>query len=233
VLFYKQANEEFQILQLEADRLDELPSLYADHSPIVVRGIQIPPALGTEETFLKRSHIIQRSVSPGLSLKDLLLNPAALATYTMNPLTAEWLAKESGLKIWFDTHLLSSLLPSQWMSWFYSTKTQLWIHHRGLFKTTAVQTLLLPTQGTIVVSLLLQKTIPYLPEGWQGREFSSLTLADTPLLSQIEFVDVIVRKGAMLLIPAHTLVSFRPQSSSKIPWVFCAELHHPISRLAA
>ena len=30
VLFYKQANEQFDILQITADRLEELPTLYAE-----------------------------------------------------------------------------------------------------------------------------------------------------------------------------------------------------------
>jgi hypothetical protein len=235
VLFYKQANEEFQILQLEASRIEEVPTLYADHSPIVIRGLQslLPPTLGTEESLSKRPHILQRSITPGMSLKQLLQTPAQLASYQMNPLTAEWLAQESGLKIWFDQSLFHKLLPSPYTQWMYSNSVQLWPHHRGLFKTTAFQTLILPTQGTVTVSLLLQKMLPYLPKQWEGRQFTSLSLVDTPLLSQIEFIDVKLRTGTALLVPAHVLVSISPAEDTPLtPWTAILQIHHPISLLA-
>ena len=42
VLFYKQANESFEIIQIESDRIQELPTVYGDHAPIVIRGFQVP-----------------------------------------------------------------------------------------------------------------------------------------------------------------------------------------------
>ena len=235
VLFYKPANEEFQILQLEASRIEEVPSLYSDRSPIVLRGLVLPPALGTEESLLKRSHIMQRSISTNLSLRQLITNPKMVSSYQMNPLTAEWLGKESGLQIWFDQTLFSKLIPSPYTKYFYSSNVQLWPHHIGLFKTTAFQTILFPTQGTVTVSLLLQKMLPYLPTGWEGRQFTSLTVTDTPLLNQIEFIDIKLRKGNALFIPAHVIISVSPAepvASDQTPFICMTTLHHPISRLA-
>jgi len=208
ILFYKQANEEFQILQLDADRLSELPTLYVDRSPIVISDFQTPN-LGTEEEMAKR----------GMG-GNLINIPKETATY---------LAKESGLSIWFEHHLYKQLLPSPYTQFIYSFNTSLWPINRGLFKTTAFQTVLMPTQGTASVKIMLQKMVPYLPSKWMGRGFSSLSVYDTPLLGQLQFIEIRVRKGNLLFLPAHLIVDVESQDS----WVFMAEIHHPISLIAS
>lgn len=229
VLFYKQGNEQFEILQTEAERLSELPTLYGDKAPIVVSDFKLP-TLGTQVELQKRPHILQMSVAPGLSLKALLSSEGSLKNYTFKKATAEFLAKETGLSVWFEHHLYSSLLPSPYTQWLYSYNTSLWPHHRGLFKTTAFQTVIMSTQGTTRVSLLLSKALPYLPKRWEGRAFGSLTPQDTPLLNQIQFVEIKLRPGNLLLLPAHLIVDI--SSDEGIAWNFIGEIHHPISRLA-
>ena len=208
ILFYKQANEEFQILQLDADRLSELPTLYVDRSPIVISDFQTPN-LGTEEEMAKRGM--------GGNLTNI---PKETAVY---------LAKESGLSIWFEHHLYKQLLPSPYTQFIYSFNTSLWPVNRGLFKTTAFQTVMMPTQGTASVKIMLQKMVPYLPSKWMGRGFSSLSLYDTPLLAQLQFIEIRVRKGNLLFLPAHLIVDVESQDA----WVFMAEIHHPISLIAS
>ncbi len=232
VLFYKQANEQFTILQLESERFSELPTLYADHSPIVVRNVSVPP-LGTEDALQKRPHILNMAVAPNITLRTLLQDKNKLATFQFSKVTAEFLAAEAGLPVWVDKHLREHILPSPYTSWFYTTKVSLWPHHRGLFKTTAFQTLLLPTQGKATVSLLLESQEAYLPAQWKGKAFQTLTTQDTPLLNQIQFVDVVLRKGHMLILPAHMIVNIQTSPDCESVWTSIIELHHPISRLAS
>jgi len=229
ILFYKQANEEFQIIQLNADRIEELPTLYVDRSPIVVRDFQ-PPSLGSQEALEKRPQILQMAVAPQVTLQTLLASNS-LATFQFPPAATVYLAKESGLHIWFEHHLYKKLLPSPWTSWLYSFQTSLWPHHRGMFKTTAIQTLLMPTQGSAVVSLLLPKMIPYLPTRWEGRPFKGLSQQDTPLLNQIQFIEIKLRKGTFLMLPAHVIVDISSVAGDTA-WIFQADIHHPISRIA-
>ena len=228
VLFYKQANEQFEILQIQAERIQELPTLYADRSPIVVSEYE-PPNLGTELELQKRPNILQMAVSPNLSLKQLLASSQILETFPFTLKTATFLAKESGLQVWFEHHLFEQLLPSPYTKFLYSFKTSLWPNHRGLFKTTAFQTLIMPTQGTASVSLILSKMLPYLPTRWQGRQFHTLTPQDTPLLNQIKFMEITLRRGNLLLLPAHLIVDIRSVDSA---WCCVAEIHHPISLIA-
>jgi hypothetical protein len=226
VLFYKQANEEFQILQLE-ERFSELPTLYAERSPIVMSGFQTPN-LGSQEDLGKRPQIMNMLVNQNTTLRQLLADPYPHFQFPLA--SARFLAKESGLSIWFEHHLFKKLLPSPYTEWVYSFNTSLWPDHRGLFKTTAFQTVLMPTQGTASVKLLLPKMVPYLPTKWKGRQFSTLSLQDTPLLNQIQFIEIRIRKGNLLFLPAHLIVDIESIESS---WVFLAEIHHPISALAS
>jgi hypothetical protein len=232
VLFYKQANEQFDILQITADRLEELPTLYAERSPIVVSGF-VPPALGTEAELRKRTNIIQMTVSQGKSgksLRQLLDSPGELRTFQFLPETASFLAQESGLTVWFNHHLYEQLLPSQYTKWFYSNKSSLWIDHRGLFKTTAFQTIIMPTQGITRVCLMLPSVLPYLPTQWEGRRFSSLSPQDTPLLNQIKYIEIRLRKGNLLALPPHMIVDV--SSEEGVAWNFIGEIHHPISKIS-
>jgi hypothetical protein len=234
VLFYKQANESFELLQIDSDRMSELPTLYSDHSPIIIKGFPTP-ALGTEETLRKRPQIMNLTMAPNLSFSALLKSEGTLRNWVWKSETAEFLSKESGLSTWFSHHLFTQLLPSQYTKFLYSHNNSLWIHHRGLFKTTAFQTLIMPTQGTAIVSIMLSKMEPYLPTNWKGREFSSLTPQDTPLLNQIQFLDIKLKKGNALLLPPHLLVNIKTETDSaqQTPaWIFCSEIHHPISKIA-
>jgi hypothetical protein len=189
------------------------------------------PSLGTEQELQKRPHLLRMRITPTESLGQILSHPQKLARFSFQPATAQWLAAESGLAIWCDQNLKTTLLPSSYTSWFYTTQYSLWPHHRGLFQTTAVQTLLMPTQGEVSVNLLLPKMIPYLPKSWKGRTFQSLSTQDTPLLQQIQFVEIKLRKGNLLLLPAHMIVDVQTRSTDESAWIFQADLHHPISRL--
>jgi hypothetical protein len=81
---------------------------------------------------------------------------------------------------------------------------------------------------------MLPKMTPYLPAKWTGRAFTSLTMEDTPLLNQIQYIEIILRKGNLLLLPAHLIVDVRSSynHTAESAWVFMADIHHPISRLA-
>ncbi len=233
ILFYKQANEQFEILQLESDRLQEIPTLYGDHAPIVIRGFSVP-SLGTFQELQKRKHILQMAIAPKRTLYSVLHSPTDCANWTFKPETTQFLSKESGLHIWFQQSMFSNFLPSPYTSWLYSFKTYLYPHHRGLFKTTAFQTIIMPTQGEANVSLILQTAESYLPTTWKERRFNSLTAQDTPLLSQIKFVEVKLKKGNLFVLPAHMIVDITtPQGAKEDCWFLLAEVHHPISRIAS
>jgi hypothetical protein len=233
VLFYKQANEQFEILQLEANRLHELPTLYSDHSPIVVRGFTVPNIANFEQ-LVKRKHIMQMALAPKRTLYSTLTDPNQLEKWTFVPATTEFLAKESGLHVWFQMNIFTKLLPSPYTTWMYSFKTYLYPHHRGLFKTTAFQTIIMPTQGQARISVILQNAEAYFPTKWKEKQFHHLSTQDTPLLSQIQFVEIKLKKGNLLFLPSHLIIDVTTDTSEKEDcWFMMAEIHHPISKLAS
>lgn len=229
VLFYKQANESFEILQLNAKQMDELPTYYKEHTPIVLKDFS-PPFLGTQADLEKRPQIMNLSVGVNLSLRALIGSEGSLKSYKWSEQQAEFLVKESGLKTWWDLQMFPKILPSPYLKWLYSSKSSLWIHHRGLFKTKALQTVIMPTQGVALVSVMLGSAEPYLPADWPGRQFNSLTLGDTPLLNQIKFIEIRLRRGHLLFLPPHMIIDIS-SADGDVAWIFCGEIHHPISRL--
>jgi hypothetical protein len=230
VLFYRDTKDSFEILQIEAERINELPDLYPEKCPIVIRGLMLP-SLGTYEELKKRPHILQLGVSPTESLDTLLRSPR-LSSFTFSEETTSFLAKESGLPVWCRANLYMKLIPPFGKE-VYSTRESLWPSHRGLWKTKAYYTFISPTQGMASVKLLLPAMIPYLPVNWQGRNFDSLKKEDTPLLSHLEFVEIKLRPGTALLVPAHVLANITQHQNSPEPlFTYLVEIHHPISRFS-
>jgi hypothetical protein len=123
VLFYRDSKTSFELLQLEAERIDELPELYSEKHPIVLRGLSFP-SLGTYAEMKNRPHILQLGVTPNLSL-DALLHSPQLSSFRFTEETTSFLAKESGLPIWCANMLYPKILPS-FARPIYSTKESLW-----------------------------------------------------------------------------------------------------------
>jgi hypothetical protein len=209
VLFYKQANEQIQLLQLDAERLREIPNVLAERSPLIVRGYSTPP-LGVPSELSKRP-----------SAAPLLANPSPSARIR--------LAQESGLNVWFEQTWLTLLTP-RWLAWITTPQARLVKGSEGLWKTTAPLTFIMPTQGEFTFKLLQPAGEPFLPTRYFGRSFDSLTLADTPLLSQLKYLELKLRKGHLLFLPPHLILDTTP--SDEDSWIYYVELHHPISAFA-
>jgi hypothetical protein len=99
---------------------------------------------------------------------------------------------------------------------------------RGLHKTTAATTLIIPTDGEQVVSIMHEEAEPYLPEDWNGRQLRDFTIEDTPLLGHIDYMDIVVRPGTALVLPAHWTYCIAPKDDGSLFYTV-VEIHHPIS----
>lgn len=213
VLFYKQANEQIEILTVDADRIQNLPNWLAERSPVVVRGYKTP-SLGTRAACEQR---------PSLA-------PLFQYDTTSFPIqTRKALAQESGLDIWFE-HTLIPILTSRISRLYTTPHSRMIIGKQGLSQTTAPITFFMPTQGAFTVNILVQSQIPFLPSRWEGRALESLTVADSPLLNQIQYSQLKVRPGHLLFLPPHILIDIQEDTTAEIQaWGYFVELHHPIS----
>jgi hypothetical protein len=100
-----------------------------------------------------------------------------------------------------------------------------------LRKTLATWTYIFPVDGEIVVSIMPETVEHALPEQWLDQFPSQFTAKDTPFLSDIKYMDIILRPGNGIFMPAHWFVSWVGKQE-RIPMVGTISYHSPISLLA-
>ena len=232
VFFYKQKAEGLNILQIESEKLNTFHELLSEKYPIVIRGLGEPKFL-TPEILKSTPRLHGFQLGPNLYLGDILKSPSSLPTKLHVPEEArKRLATEVGLHVWGE-HTWLPHYTGENPSWFLTLETQVNVGSIGLTKASAYSTLLYPTSGTFVCSLLVDTAEKFLPKTWQGRFLDELTISDTPLLKEIQFIDIILRPGHVLHIPPHWLYSCKVKDTSVLPLFGILEFHHPISRLAS
>lgn len=224
--FYRQAIKEFRILQTED--LEKAQGLIHERSPIVVLPSPTPQQLWT------RKDIQQRPTLGSLALNGALLNDHLKSeSVILRPETGNMLAERIGLPVWVKQTLLPYFKQSQWWTSILWATTEATIGAQGLRQTYAYSTILIATEGALAVSLLNESSDAYLPVQWLGKRVSKLTRDDAPLLGQIEYIDVIVRPGSALLIPAHWKVCWENYEMPKPALAVWIEIHHPLSHFVA
>lgn len=236
-LFYKQRRSDFSILQLEAEQINaQLTDLLEEQQPLVIRGVQPPKGLNRES--LQKIHRLAEYPVGGLSLITVLKNPGALATAAGKPVfsqeDAATFADELSIPVWARREWLPRLSQSTTLGVAIGTvRAECILGGIGLFRTSALTTCIFPTEGKYHVSILLKDSEAYLPIEWNYRYPSTFTVNDTPLVADLKYLDVVLRPGTALLVPAHTIMSLQPAPDSD-PFQAAAliEYHEPISLLA-
>jgi len=224
LFFYKQAVAEFRILQTES--FEKAIPLLHERCPIVVTPITMPSNLWTQKDISQRPSLANTAIN-GSTLAEALKQES----FPLTPKTAETLATATSLPVWIN----ASIIPvwkqaSLWMRILWP-RTQVAIGSQGLRKTFAYSTIIMCTEGTLQVSLLNESSDPYLPAQWLGKRLSKLTRDDAPLLANIQYIDVLVRPGTALILPAHWKVCWESIEEPKPALAVWTEIHHPISHL--
>lgn len=228
VFFYKQALEQFDVLQIESTQLEQLPKLIAEKSFLVVRSLPTIQ-LWTSQTVKEIPRIHQAPYGP-----TKLIEIAEGTTTTLPskfPSTSEKLAEQVGVHTWVETTWLPKLTESSWFKWAFSSRTEVAVGSKGLRKSVAYATMILPTENDLLVSVMPESSETYLPSSWQGKLFQKIKRAEAPLIGEVKYLDIKVRKGSALFIPPHWIVNIQADGE-KIPWFIWAEFHHPMSKFA-
>ena len=236
VLFYKQRAPDLQILQLEHDQISsQLADLLEEQQPIVIRST-VPPRGLSAESLAKAPRLATFPVG-GQPLSAILAQPSLLASAAGAPtLSLELrrsLAEELSIPVWATRNWLPYFSQCSLLGPLLGTmRAEAILGGMGMWKTTAKLTAFAPTEGAYVVSILSSESEQYLPKSWHYRYISSLSTNDTPLVSDIKFLDIVVRPGTALLIPPHAIVSMEPTKHAAFSAAAILEYHEPISLLA-
>jgi len=250
--FYKQAVCEFRINQMEWNQKDKTEALTLmlpknpireilhEKVPLVIRGIP-KASFWTHEDVANRSCFSKIPVFQDMSLTEWLkdtMNTTMNTTVKMHVLCpwkhtqAEAIAKESGIAIWAKKYINTVIIHPLLRLWL-TPSYHCWAGTVGLRKTFATWTCLFPVDGAISVTIMPESVESSLPVHWRNCIIKDLTAKDTPFLSDLKYMDVILRPGTCLFMPAHWYVSWTPhETSTFIPMTCTISYHTPISSLA-
>jgi hypothetical protein len=222
VFFYRQAVQEFRILQTES--IEKATALFYERCPIVVLPAPAPIQLWTRADLQQRPSI-QQYIIQDTQLSTLLEKESV----QLQPNQGEVLATHLGLPVWVNQTLLPQIRQTSWWTPILWSRTEVTIGAQGLRQSYGYCTALFVTEGAAAVSLLNESSDSYLPAKWVGKRVSKFTRDDAPLLHQIQYIDVIVRPGSMLLLPPHWKVCWETHQSPKPVLAVWTEFHHPLS----
>jgi hypothetical protein len=87
--------------------------------------------------------------------------------------------------------------------------------------------------GEITLTIMPENVQTSLPANWLGCFPANLTIKDTPFVGDLKFIDIILRPGNCIFMPAHWFVSWTTTAAAtKTPMVGTISYHTPISYLA-
>lgn len=229
--FYKQAVCEFRINQINWDQREKINGLITEKVPLVIR--KIPSAtFWTHQDVSVRPCYNSIPIFREMSLAQWLKNTNSATVCPWNYFEAEAVANKSGISVWSE-RWLNPLLINPFIKFWTKAKYYCWSGNVGLRKTFAPWTCLFPVDGEIIVSILPENSQPFLPGNWVGTFPSQLTIRDTPFIGDLKFIDIILRPGNCLLMPAHWFWSWSSSSDANKSAMACTIAYHtPISSAA-
>jgi len=229
--FYKQAICEFRINQLEWAQRDTLRELFSEKVPVVVRSI--PSAM-----FWTRADVLQRPcfqslpIFQGTTLTEWIAKAKPDAVCPWRYAQAETVALASGLPIWASKWLNPSVIHPA-LTWWMTTRYHCWAGAMGLRRTLATWTCLFPVEGELLVTIMTENIESSLPPQWVNCFPAQLTAKDTPFVADIKYMDIVLRPGTCLFLPAHWFVSWTgTRESTVLPMACTISYHTPISLMA-
>ncbi len=230
ILFYRQAIEQYNILQIESNQVEELPKLLSERTPLVLHDIG-QPKLFTPETLKANARLQQFPIGAKQTLGQYLQHPTPQVSLTKK--ASLLLAKESGLATWGEHTWFPKLFQYPFLQHIHTFTTEALLGEQGLRKTTGIVTILYPTSGALEVTLMTEHQEKCLPPQWRGRFPEVFTIQDTPLAGELKYITIKLRPGNMLCVPTHWYTSVRAVEKDKPACWTKYTLDNPISWVAS
>ena len=236
-VFYKQSVQEFRINQISWDQSERLEELWEERVPIIVKDSPVPPVWTFQDVGIRPVYATIPIPESQLTVQTWVATAEPDAIVAWPASTAEKIAKVSSIEPWLEDIWISKCKrgPKGALSSLFPAKHRLWAGARGLEQLKAQWTLLFPIEGSLIVTLITTGQDDYLPSPWKGTFPGLYTISDTPYVGSIKFMDVILRPGHAIFIPAHWKVSWEPTEDSLkvgVPFLCSVDLHTPWSWLA-
>lgn len=227
--FYKQAVCEFRINQIEWSQKENINELLNEKVPLVMRSI--PSAtFWTHQDVLVRPCFRDIPIFQETTLTDWIMSSTPKSICPWKYSQAEIIANISGIHIWATKWLHSFVIHPLLKFWLYP-KYHCWAGNVGLRKTFATWTCIFPVDSEITLTIMPESVQNSLPEKWVDTFPADLTIKDTPFIADLKFIDIILRPGNCIFMPAHWFVSW-VAAGDKTPMVCSISYHTPISLLA-
>lgn len=235
--FYKQAICEFRVNQIEWNQHNKLAELFTEKVPIIVRG-RPPTVFWTQEDVLLRDIYGTVRIFEDRILSDWLsqTDPHAECPWSIEHARLLGTKSVSGLQLWAEKVLnpivysTNKLLPL-WLK----PISSCWAGEKGLWKTIAPWTAIFCTQGAIAVTIMTEAVESSLPTLWKGQYPSRMSALDTPFISDLKFMDIVLRPGNLLFMPSHWFIAWTTLDNGEetvCPMICTVEYHSPISQFA-
>ena len=239
IWFYSLRRESIEILQVDySNSLLTLHDILQENQPIILRGCPVPPILNTDKLAeIPRLNSFPLSESSTLELYRTKPGSVLPAEQTagiriIEPIVGRTLANELSLDTWSKYTYADFMIElSGYFSVVKSFRTSVLLGGHGMVRPTSLYTCILVTEGSYVISLVNKRSESFLPKEWHTRYPSSLTINDTTLVGEIQFIDIILRPGTMIIIPAHIIYSASVNSISAFNSALILELDSPISQI--
>ena len=233
------------ILHFDLEYENVLPSLHEllqESQPIIIRGVPIPPILNSLKLAeIPRLNSFPLSANASYTLQTYRTHPElvfpdeqAIGLPILEPIVGRTLAKELSIDTWMKYTYNDFILElSGYFSVLKSIKTSVVLGGCGMVRPRSLYTCIIPTEGTYIVSLVNKRSENFLPKtAWTYKYPSILSVNDTPLVGEIQFIDIIARPGTMVIIPCHCIYSMTPKEMGKFHSAVLLELDSPISNMA-
>jgi hypothetical protein len=229
--FYKQAICEFRINQITWIQRDTISGLLMEKVPIVIKAIPLA-TFWTQRDTLSRACYKSIPVFKDTTLVEWISTSSRDSICPWKYSHAATIASVSGIHIWAKRGMNSMIINPLLRLWVFP-RYHCWAGNVGLRKTSAPWTCLFPVDGDIVVTIMYESIESSLPTNWMGCFPSKLTINDTPFISDIKFIDIVLRTGNALFIPSHWFVSWVASEKCDIAPMTCTISYHtPISLFA-
>jgi len=216
VFFYKQHSTEYSLNQLEFSSMNKLNELLYEKNPIIIRGT--PPIPCVESQTLLKTPRFSKILVDYLEKRD--------STLPTSEQFERFLADETGfhafgIHAWYPR--FHSTIISEYIT---SLKSQLCFGSKFLQKTNALYNVIIPIEGKYICSIMNSEYEKSLPSSWRSiGSFDGIMSHN----KQIQYLDVILKPGSILLLPAHWYYIMKQESSYSYYGIL--EYHEPVSLL--